>query len=727
MQERTGNSIDPSTCDPCRLQYTPRKANPAATKDPFLDVWKGTPLDIESIPIAKILREIEKAQADLEEYRAGLKSKNGGGRPGDDFNLRGDILPYLLEKGARVVKWVGTDCYIERPGGSGDGHNAIIHYNHGDFPILINFSPNWKELWEPKNGKAISIFDNFGVLSRILFSGNISATASALVKMGFGSTESSRADESESSDDIIQTFDIKPLRVLDIEGESHQKVECVITTQSGKSFVQLFTKGMFSDPKTFNNSIGSADAIFLGKTSQLRRLQVWLTRPQVPRVQGVKYQGRWTDEQGKPFWVTTDAVFSEQGKIESPPVVVVSELSDVFVPLYYPNIEADDELLRIFADNILNTNFRHVILPILGWHMACPYKAYFHDIGYRFPILNVWGTRGAGKTSQIQLFQRLLGYREPQGLDCFGKLFVQLNRWGATNGIPMLFTEYRRNIPETAHTAFIRDLMMGYDGTIDARGRPDLSVVLYPKLAPVIVDGNDSLHEPALLERIIQVHMAQNTLHNPDSEQVQAYYRLFDYEPLQAFAVPYILWTLRYEPPLRDAGEIVLRDPGAIFLSERIRKNLEVIVCGLLSIKNYMLSHGYDFLPTSQIQAYVKRYIQDVASTRRLDVEDFVEDLFYMYQKGGVPFLHVKRDPSLGTVLWCHLGSVYPEWSMLCRRTGRSPVSVDALEMQLQERLEEYVVEDTDSNSGSFENIHLWGIVLNAARQSGLDIPGEIS
>jgi ABC-type transport system involved in cytochrome c biogenesis ATPase subunit len=50
-----------------------------------------------------------------------------------------------------------------------------------------------------------------------------------------------------------------------------------------------------------------------------------------------------------------------------------------------------------------------VIGALIGWFFATPFKAQIHARLNHFPILNVWGTMGAGKTSLLRLFWRLLG------------------------------------------------------------------------------------------------------------------------------------------------------------------------------------------------------------------------------------------------------------------------------------------------------------------------------
>lgn len=512
----------------------------------------------------------------------------------------------------------------------------------------------------------------------------------------------------------VANFGIEPLAI--VKTDDADLIWTRVTTDSGE-FEHMLKKSNLSTPQSFQECLPAADAVFSGKIAHLRQLLIWLSRPEIPRIVGIDYVGRW---ETKPLWVTSKSVLGPDGIIDDPPVVCISRTAKN-IPLHYTLGERPEEL-SILADALPNINYLGVVLPIIGWHAAAVYKSCLAEIEYKFPILNIHGTRGSGKTSVISLFQRLAGYSTPQHMDIVSTQFVQLRRSGDVSSIPIHWAEYRSGLPESVSTRIVRYLQMLYDAAKDARGHPDLTMSEFDLRAPVVVDGEEPLTEPALRERMIQVNLSPNAIGNTSFSE--AFNRIaFSSAIWNAFAGSYVCWSLANPIPMDDARQIVYRNTGSVFMAERVRKNLEVVVGGLLSINNFFLARGLDFLDTSQIQAFAKEYIQESVLTRRLQVDDFIQDLIFLFERGKTRLTFRKDGPD-GTVLWFHLPSVYPEWARLSRSIGRPVFNKDALMQQLNERGDFIIRAEMDI--GSYGGLTLYGIVLAKAKAAGLDVPTEI-
>jgi hypothetical protein len=127
---------------------------------------------------------------------------------------------------------------------------------------------------------------------------------------------------------------------------------------------------------------------------------------------------------------------------------------------------------------------------MLGWFFAASFKPLIHHRLQHFPILNCWGTRGAGKTSLLQLFWRLFGVASAL-LSCTETEFALLTLLASATSIPLVFNEFKPwdMRPEQVRR-FERMLRRVYQGeVVEHRGRPDLWIVPFRLTAPIAMAG----------------------------------------------------------------------------------------------------------------------------------------------------------------------------------------------------------------------------------------------
>lgn len=105
-------------------------------------------------------------------------------RPGDDFNLRGDIRKILLESGWNYVYSMGETEYWRRPG-KNDGISASFNNHPGLFYVFSsNADPLEPETW----------YSKFALLSLLKYEGNFKAAALDLSEAGYGESLVSKAE-----------------------------------------------------------------------------------------------------------------------------------------------------------------------------------------------------------------------------------------------------------------------------------------------------------------------------------------------------------------------------------------------------------------------------------------------------------------------------------------------------------------------------------------------------
>lgn len=194
------------------------------------------------------------------------------------------------------------------------------------------------------------------------------------------------------------------------------------------------------------------------------------------------------------------------------------------------------------------------IAIMVGWLCASLFKSRLEPLDYRFPFLNISGTRGSGKTTLIkEVMQPLVGYVKSRTYDCSTTRFVLLSLLGSSTDIFISLSEYRRSaMSEQGERNLQRYLLLGYDSGLDPRGRPNQTIQNYEITTPLTLDGEDAVDDPALLERSIHIRMSPEDIQGSAAIAFDKLSKL----PLNKIGTQLILHSLS----LTDATEEILLD-----------------------------------------------------------------------------------------------------------------------------------------------------------------------
>lgn len=435
------------------------------------------------------------------------------------------------------------------------------------------------------------------------------------------------------------------------------------------------------------------------------------------------------------YWIGSTQTLTADGQVLEDDAKVVAlptkgERPKVSYSSDAPSKESVQEFLNLFQ--LINTP--EVVWPIFSWTAACPYKTRLQDAKVRFPSLNLYGTRGSGKTSIImQVIQPFMGYDEPRTYDCSTTKFVMLSLLGSSNGVPVSFSEYRAAMKGSAER-MLRYLLLSYDVGHDPKGQADQSVKDYVLMAPFTVDGNDALHDEAVMERIIQVNLHPETI-DEDTEAFDAFQDLTMLN-LKQIGTAYIQSTLKKEPK----WDVALKLSKQAFpekMPDRVRRNLSCCLVGLLSLEEFAVEHKCK-MPTVDanfVKAVFAESLGNIvnAETGRGSIvtDTLVEDLIneYALTNGVTPYFMCKYDAETN-VFWFQLSSALNWWLVKRRMQDRVSLDSAAVKAQLRERYSnghgtdggQYVVgrEAKTINGNTFWT---YGISLKAASVAGLDVP----
>lgn len=535
----------------------------------------------------------------------------------------------------------------------------------------------------------------------------------------------------------VSTFVFQPSRLLKVVDGEEDYLAGTMRALGFEWKGMHFPKSAFSSVSQMLKNLPIASWQWLGSDRQVRQLLPHLMQHLLglglPHAHGAMAVGRYEN-----YWVVDGVTFGPDKvyEREDAPYIYLKRRSES--PLLEYEFPSEDDY-RAFIGRMSTqlplTNTASVVSAMAGWFFATPLKPVFESLGIRFPILNVFGTKGSGKSSSIlQVYNPLMGWKIPRAYSSRTTLFVLLTLWSSSNAVPVSFGEYRHDVRSSRLQDFIRLILLAYDVGYDARGRPDQTTRAYPLTAPVSVDGEDAFMDPATRERAIIVNMAPDTI-NERSEPFQAFRRMVQL-PLRLFAGKYIQRTLREDgASLHDRFEDALSQtrrelPG--ILPDRVRRNLAVIVVGLNLYNEHMEHYGGRPLlwDAETFEPLLRDTLVRLGEGRsRILVDDFAEDIIIYADRGVVTQSFYTMYDEDRNILWFHLTGAFGWWAAKRRREGRAMLELPAIRAQLRERIGEkgsYILRETIVRTMGDQRRRCYGLKLKECSESGLDVPDKL-
>lgn len=536
---------------------------------------------------------------------------------------------------------------------------------------------------------------------------------------------------------LLSTFVFDPEILLHGKSEAEQDVLVGTVQASGHEWPNIpLTRSAFVKADRLIKELPLASWQWLGSDSSVRMLLPYLMARL--RSKGLPRR-RATIQIGyhDGVWVGSAQTLGSEGILTGHDAEVVALPTKGERPtVMYSEEQPTRAEMAEFLKLAVQVNRPEVIWPVLGWWAACPFKTRLAEIGVRFPTLNLFGTRGSGKTSLItQIIQPLAGYTEGRAYDCNTTQFVMLSLLGSTNGVPVAFSEYRRTSLRTPDR-ILRYLLLLYDTGHDPRGRPDQSVVDYVLDAPITIDGEDALSDPAALERIVQVNMHPEDIAE-QSSTFEAFQDLTTMD-LNKIGSHYLIGTLDADHNW-DRALSICRQAFPQSLPDRVRRNLSVVIVGMLSIEKMAASFKIKWPKmTSEFVAdalgeCLSNVVNPETGRTAIIVDEFVEDVVNEAAKDAAhPFANLYDADT--NALWFHLASAMGWWMIRRRMQNKPALDTAAIKAQLRERMfnaasgpkvGQYIV-GREVRTIEARSRWCYGVDITAAGDTGLDIPTRL-
>jgi hypothetical protein len=530
------------------------------------------------------------------------------------------------------------------------------------------------------------------------------------------------------------------------------KLSTNLVTTNGKNYSAIFERHHWNELNAFMSRLPSIDLVWQGKLPEVQAVMGIVNSYEVPVQKGTRQIG-WharkascnashARKENELVWVSKDINFAKDGFLDPPEVIYCPYPGEMEIENSIGFKETDDASFQqqcVLAKELVLVNEPNAILPIIGWFFAVPFKWHFmnHPNYHHFPHLNVWGTRGSGKTETVKLLWRMLGYTGQEIPSASQTRFALLRMFTSTNSYPICLDEYKPYDMKAGSPEAVGHFMrLAYDGKVDARGRPDQSLVSYRLIAPACLIGESPLEETAILERIIPALLSPSAI-DKQKEQGKERQRIFSQlneTNWEGFFMRYLrhVMNCNFQEAHDGARGRVLYYLNMRPLVPRILDNLVALQFGLERFAEFLS------MPFDALDGLMQECIVNTANTlcgegevhSKLAVESMLEQLSIMAEtyrlKPGVHYVLNNNNDSGQTEVYLRLSACFAEFRKFVRETNwQGEVMVDAAyKRQLREMMAEgKLVVDTNRATRGWDSDKPQKAVVIVPEES-LDLSG---
>lgn len=431
----------------------------------------------------------------------------------------------------------------------------------------------------------------------------------------------------------------------DIEGALVTKaIRCDIVLRTGETHSRLITEPMWKSKSSFMSILeGIEGAVFLGNDLDVQKIKYLVfededTMEEIVEVDTAGILMHKTSRSAAPVPVYVEPGFSVNrfGVVDThaltKDVPLSPKITDIVVdPVTIKSMEKAFKLL-------LQINTPIVVGQLLGWFCASHLKAHVHYVCKEFPVVNVWGNAGSGKTKTTDLFMWLTGAGSKtetlsMALPHTTK-FPLINFTTSSTTVPRVLEEFNEvrlgrhmydYIHELIKVAF--NQMSVSRGAIGGggAGKVNATTVEMPVTAPLIYVSEQPVESPPLRQRTVSIGM-DGVGRNLGTK----YFK--ELEPMQEQLEP--LAKMLTTHAVKTSVEDVQKRLDAVNLNafksldHRPRRGIQVVLMGLQFLEDTLIQYKASkptLLALSSLREQVK-----------WGTEDWVKEVSYTSSKSEV-------------------------------------------------------------------------------------------
>ncbi|RXT14866.1 bifunctional DNA primase/polymerase [Ammoniphilus sp. CFH 90114] len=292
-------------------------------------------------------------------------------------------------------------------------------------------------------------------------------------------------------------------------------------------------------------------------------------------------------------FITQNGVLTEDGFEKDSNVMFHPNFGEPSIEL---NVQENEEFYKVakyVLPRLFQINDIKVVLLIIGWFFAASIAPKIREkTNKQFPILNVWGKRGAGKSTLVELLVRMVGLKDE--LLAISSNFTLTKAMSESNAVPAVFDEYKPSeFSDSKLNTLNQKLKLAYRGDPDSRGQQDLSVKKFHLTAPIVIIGEDHFNDQALRERSVVVTLNRRWLDENGDKAHKALFEVLEHPEfrLEDFAYGFYKYIIGYAKDrkfLSDDLELakeIIEQPAFDNVPYRNKNNTKVLVVGIQMLR----------------------------------------------------------------------------------------------------------------------------------------------
>ncbi|RJX19011.1 MAG: toprim domain-containing protein [Desulforudis sp.] len=531
----------------------------------------------------------------------------------------------------------------------------------------------------------------------------------------------------------ISNFTLAPTRRIKVERQ--EVLEALVCMNGhGRSEVTLWPHH-WASKVAFKKALGDLGAGWVGAEDEIQQIKVLTAEKPCPKYRGESKLGLHLRD-GRWVLVASNRTLTATGEIED--LIFWSENSTRIG--YEPDKikPADAGETKQVVEALLDFNEPSVVAPILGWMGAVPFKARLVEavpqLRRQFPILLLWGERGAGKTKTVEMvLLPFFGDHEgPRKVDEMTRFTFMLNAH-STNLVPLAFDEYKpsklnpRQISEVS--GFCRSCYNALTGERGQAGPEGLTSKVYTYTAPVILLGEQTLFEPALKERIIEVICTRT------GREGRRHIQEFMLLNLAGAGLKYLRWSLGLpDQEIAAIWKDEFKAADAAF-EDRIRQNVATVRMGLRLWQRHLIAEGVEINIDPLLAAVdqgQKAALIGEGPRPKSDIDLIIEGIGAMAAMAGKEL--VKQDEDFRVVddrLLLRLQTLYPKFRKWAREYSFDGEVLDESSLKRRLKGEPYFIGKTTMNvfEGSQygapkKTVKVYALDVGKLDAAGVDLTG---
>lgn len=534
----------------------------------------------------------------------------------------------------------------------------------------------------------------------------------------------------------ISNFTLKPIRRIMVEDQEVLEAELTVADDQESSCKLTLWPSHWSNKTAFKRQIGVLGAGFVGSESDLQELKVMLSKKECPTLEGKTKLGI-HEHNGEWVFAATDKSLSANGEITDL-IHWEKEGTDAEYRVGKIKPTVKDDFVAA-AESLLRYNSWDITAPVLAWMVSLPFKERLKNavpqLFSQFPILLLWGERGAGKTKTAEtviapFFSRSTGLAK---IDEMTKYTLMLDV-SSTNLLPRIYDEYKPSKMKDWQRKEVSNVLRStYNSAVGKRGNvgsEGLEQKEYSYTAPVCLIGEQVFTESALKERIIEVEYSKKK-----REHCEFPIEKFVLMNLAGVGFSYIRWSLGVmDAEIEKVWKEEFVNVSSLF-KDRLQQNVATVRMGLrfwfrflreegVNVDKGLMEAAFDSIDQSQVENLLEG-----GERQKTDVDMIIESMAAMASSPNKE-IRSQYEYVVGADTICfRLQTLYPAWRKWAKDHQFDGEILDENSFKKQLKMQSYYIDNRSLTTfkvsgGEIKRLKAWKLDLLKMENLGLDVSG---